>query len=81
MTDHERIEVIDYVRERFNTQDTTLKEIKELAVDLAARVETLESDRDHRDGRNNFINRAAKTAAGFIAAVLAALGIKSSLGL
>jgi hypothetical protein len=74
MTDGERLSVISYVRERFDSQDEQLDNIIE-------RLESLESDRDHRDGRNNFVKNAGKTIAGVIAAVLAALGIKSQVGL
>lgn len=44
------------------------------------RLEALESDRDKRVGRNNFIVNAAKTIGGLLAAALAALGIKSQVG-
>lgn len=74
MTPDERLSVIVYMRERFDKQDTQLD-------DIIDRLESLESDRDERRGRNSFVKNTGKTIAGIIAAVLAALGIKSQVGL
>lgn len=80
MTDNDRISIIAYVRERLDTVDAKLAEAK-VAIDrVHIRIESLEVERAGRQGRNGFIAAAAKTVAAFVAAVLAALGIKSQIG-
>jgi hypothetical protein len=74
MTDGDRISIIAYVRERFDKQDSDLTEIKGLVTDLAERVETLETQRDQRAGRDSFISKSAKAFAATVVTVGAAVG-------
>lgn len=72
MSDPERIDLKDYMREQFGVVHARLN-----AIDT--RLEALESKEDQRTGRNNFLATSLKTIGGLLAAALAALGIKSQL--
>lgn len=74
MTDYERIDLKEYIGERFEALNVRLDGFEH-------RLDRLETAADQRDGRNNFVVNTAKAFGGLIAAILAALGIKSQIGL
>jgi tetrahydromethanopterin S-methyltransferase subunit G len=74
MSDPERIDLKHYIGEKFDAMNERLDGID-------TRLDTLELDRDHRVGRNNFLVNFAKSVAAAIGAILAAIGIKNSLGI
>jgi hypothetical protein len=72
MTDAE-FSIKEYMTERFDGVDGRLDK-------LDARLETLEKKEAGRVGRNSFLANSLKTVGGLLAAILAALGIKSQVG-
>lgn len=73
MTDAERFSLKEYMKERFDGVDERLDS-------LDGRLEALEKKEAGRQGRNTFLASSLKTIGGLLAAVLAALGIKSQVG-
>jgi hypothetical protein len=74
VTDGDRISIISYVRERLDSQDATLTEIKELCGGLVDRMEAIEAKNDKRDGRDRFIVNGFKTLGALIVTACAAIG-------
>ena len=75
MTEHERISIIDYVRERFDHQDATLKDVMTEITDLKDRVTALEDAHNADTGARAERGRIGRFVVAFITSLAALVGV------